>query len=168
MKRIILLILFIFICINAKSQDKKLRSIFIYNFARYMVWPIEYREGNFIIGIVGTSLLNGELKKFTEKRKIGAQIIEIKRLSVNDLAETNCHIIYLPYKKSSSLGEIIKIIEEKPTLVVTEENNLFKNGADISFLEEGNKQRFQLNIKNVDKKGIKISSTLKELAAEVN
>ena len=52
-------------------------------------------------------------------------------------------------------------------LIITEKEGLVEKGAGINFIIKNNRQKFELNKKNVEKYKLKVSSNLEALAFTV-
>ena len=48
---------------ESNAQIDKLKSVFIYNFAKSTNWPASYKTGDFVIGVLGKTNVSAELKK---------------------------------------------------------------------------------------------------------
>ncbi|MCH8902853.1 MAG: YfiR family protein [Bacteroidetes bacterium] len=152
---------------GAKDPNVKIKAIFLYNFTKYIVWPADYKEGDFIIGVLGESSLINELSKMAQTKKVGRQNIVIKKYnSVNEIGK--CHILCIPQESSTSLNEVIKKLNGNSTLIITNKEGLAKKGAAINFKVEASKQRFELNTANATKYNLKVSANLSALAIVVN
>ena len=53
----------------AFAQKEKYHSIFIYNFSKYVKWPNEKSNGEFVIGVYGSSEIVEDLKVMAESKK---------------------------------------------------------------------------------------------------
>ena len=51
------------------AQKEKFHSIFIYNFSKYVKWPDAQNSGIFVIGVLGTSAIQKDLKKMAAAKK---------------------------------------------------------------------------------------------------
>lgn len=60
----------------AQDVNSKIKAIFIYNFTKYIEWPENQKQGDFVIGVLGNSNpnLNKELDKMAALSKIGSRI----------------------------------------------------------------------------------------------
>ena len=145
----------------------KVKASFLYNFTKYIDWPDKYKEGNFIIGVLGTSTFYNDLTTLLNTKTVGNQRFEIKSFSNAESVSGICHILFVPAESSSLLPDVLKKTKGKSTLIVTEKAGLAKQGAAINFVVENNKQRFELNQKNVEKYNLKVSTTLAALAIQV-
>src|SRR5210317_1852025 len=102
MKKVSLSILFALLLMQADSfgQTEKLKTLFIYNFSKYIQWPEDVSSGTFEIGVVGETPLVQELQKMADSRKIGSQPIQIKQYaSAGDIE--NDHIVFVSLGSSA-------------------------------------------------------------------
>ena len=152
---------------DPNSSLSRVKASFIYNFTKYIDWPEKYKEGNFVIGILGTSSFYNDLTSMLSTKTVGAQGFEIKSFTSAESITGTCHIIFVPAENSNLLPEVLKKVKGKSTLVITEKPGLAKQGAAINFVVQENKQKFELNQKNVEKCNLKVSTTLTALAIPV-
>ena len=150
------------------SSNAKIKATFLYNFTKYIDWPDKYKEGNFIIGVLGTTPFYNDLNTLLSTKTVGNQKFEIKSFSNVESISGNCHILFIPAENSSMLSEVLKKLKGKSTLIVTEKNGLARQGSAINFIIENNKQRFELNKNNIAKYNLKVSLTLESLAIKVD
>ena len=153
--------------VNSYAQSVKLKPVFIYNFIKNIEWPDDYQSGNFVIGIVGETPVVAELTNMASSRKAGNQDINVNQYSnVENIGV--CHIIYIPPEQSQLLGAVIERTSGNSTLIITEKSGLAKSGACINFIYENEEQQFELNQVNIEKRGLKVSSTLMNLSILVD
>lgn len=169
MKKLLsVLSLSLFLSIGAFGQFEqsvaKIKVAFIYSFSRLIEWPPDYREGDFVIGVINASpALLTELNSLTQKTS-GKQHFVIKNFkSVEEIDK--CNILFIPENSNSFLAEALKKIHGTSTLLITEAEGDIKKGAVINFIVKDNKQNFELNKPNADKIHLIISSSLKTYAA---
>jgi hypothetical protein len=165
MKKIVATFIALFIVTTAYMQTTipKAQTLFIYNFSRLMEWPPEYRTGNFVIGVLGTSEVASELEAYTKGKKVGVQDIEIIRYKTpQEIA--NCHILFVPFSRTKQVPEVIAALKGKSTLIITEKAGALDEGAAINFVMIEDKMKFELRAENANKYGIKLSSKLSEMS----
>ncbi len=139
----------------------------MYNFSRYIEWPSSYKKGEFVIGVVGESPLYKELVNMARTKKTGNQSFSIKKYaSVEQIGK--CHIVFVPYKKSSLVSSVAKKVKGSSALVIAEKAGLSAKGAGINFVVKDNRTKFEMNKKALEKRGLKISYKLETLAILVN
>ncbi|MDD2564741.1 MAG: YfiR family protein [Salinivirgaceae bacterium] len=163
MKRFLSLSIALFFAIAVYGQAEKVQAMFVYNFTKYVEWPVSTRSGNFVIAVYGNSPIYEELIKVAGTKSAGNQSIEVQKVkSVGDI--TTQHMIFISQDKSVDLGAIIGKIGSAPSLIITEADGLISKGSAINFVIIENRQRFELKKDNVINKGLKVSSELEKFA----
>jgi hypothetical protein len=165
MKKIVTTLIALLLASAAYMQTSipKAQTLFIYNFSRLIEWPANYRTGNFIIGVLGTSDIATELELYTKGKKVGIQNIEIVRYKLPAEIQ-QCHILFITFSKTKLMPEINGMINGKSTLLITEKSGALDVGAAINFVILEDKMKFELKADNASKYGIKFSSKLQEMA----
>lgn len=148
------------------DTNSKMKAIFIMNFTKLIEWPQNYRQGNFVVGVVGDSPLYNELVKMSKTKKVANQSLQIKKFKTPSEID-KCHILYVSRDKSETISSVVKKVQSNSTLIVTEQQGLVDKGAGINFIVKNNRQKFELNKKNVEKYKLKVSSNLEALAFTV-
>src|SRR6056297_937444 len=147
MKKLIsyfLLLLLVLSITDLKAQNEKFKALFMYNFTKYIEWPGAKNTGDFVIGILGNSPIKKELEVIATKKKVGGQPINMKVYnSVNEIG--NCHILFIPPGKSSSLNAVKKQVSGQGVLVITDKPGLARKGAGINYVLAGGRQDFEIN-----------------------
>lgn len=152
--------------LKAQASDYRFHSVFIYNFTKYIQWPLSQQSGDFVIGVLGNSSIVEELEKLSANKTVGSQKITIIRFkSIADLKE--CHILFIPGANSSNFENIQEKLKGKPTLIITEKSGLAQKGSGINFILHDNKWRFELNEAATQNAGLKVSKELSKLAINV-
>jgi hypothetical protein len=137
--------------------------MYIYNFSRMVEWPNEYKSGNFEIGVIGNSNLMEELKSFTSNKKAGNQTISVVSFKgIEDVKK--CHILFIGGNMEKNFNEIYSKTNGHNTLIISEKTNLIDQGAAISFTIVDGKLKYYLNTENAKTKGLKVSSSLENMA----
>ncbi len=149
------------------SSLSKVQAMYIYNFTRYIDWPENYKANDFVIGVLAASELFEELKNFTLNKRVGNQAISV--VYFNDIKDIKqCHILYIPSSGDMQFGDILRKVNDYSNLIISETKGFTNSGAAISFILEDNKLAFELNSDNAAKYGLRISSTLCNMALMCN
>lgn len=150
--------------VDVKQAEAHIKAVYLYNFSKYIEWPTDYRQGDFIIGVLnGSSHIMAELKKMAASKTAGSQRFIIKNFkSAAEIGK--CNILYVPETSNGELGEVLKKIKGKSTLLVTESVGDAKRGAAINFVSKDSKQEFELNKSNAERCKLVVSTSLSALA----
>ncbi len=152
---------------QSEEASAKIKAIYIYNFTKYIEWPGNYKEGNFVVGVLGNNPpLLTELTKMAATKKVGSQKLEILNLS-SFTDDSRCNIVYILPDNSTQLSDVVNKLKSKSTLIVTDKPGLAKQGAAINFIISENKQRIELNVTNIEKYRLKVASTLVDMSVQV-
>lgn len=156
---------------SSPTQIKDTRSVakalFLYTFATLIDWPAEYKKGNFVIGVLGTSTdVYNELSAKYSGKSIGAQEIIIKKYATRTEIDKP-HILFLCADKSDQMTSLSTQLKDKSTLIVTEKDGYLSKGAVINFVLDGSKQAYEVSKSNAKKYNLVIASKLTTLAFKV-
>lgn len=149
------------------DTNAKIKAVYIFNFTKYIEWPKEYRESDFIIGVLGDSPLFTELEGMAESKKVFGQKIEVRKFkSASEIDK--CHMLYVARDVADPINSVIGKVKDYSTLLITDKEGLAKQGSAINFVVLQNRQKFELNQSNALKYNLKVSNSLEALAIIVN
>ncbi|MEM7552322.1 MAG: YfiR family protein [Bacteroidota bacterium] len=140
-----------------KSQNK-LKSIFIYNFLKYVEWP-KYSSADVVkICLVGEGDIYSELNNLAQTKKIQNRKVQISK--IESLSEcTSCDLVFI---NENTQG--VKRPGGCNTFIVTDNN--FEEGIsniNLKYNADG-RLGFEINSGLCEDNGYKVSSALKSLA----
>ncbi len=152
---------------TASGQDEKFKALFMFNFTKYLEWPVEKQSGNFIIGIYGNSNILSELSVIAQKRKIGNQTMELRKIYTFQEAR-NCHILFIPHNRSAHLNEILKEIGKASVVVITEAPGMAEKGSGLNYIITNGNLNFEISKKHLIQQEIKVNPALLTLGVLVD
>lgn len=166
--KLIVLFCLLFLARTGFSQESKYRfhKVFFYNFTKYIEWPANYQDGDFVMAVYGDSEITDLLKEMAEIKKAGTQTIKIITVDKNKLNQ-KINLLFLPEKQSSDFDRIKSVLSNKPTLLITETEGLARQGAMINFKDVEGKLKFEINTPAINQSGLKVSSELARFGEEV-
>ncbi len=166
LKRFCLLIVLILLISlkSAFSQSKEqVYAGIIFHIMKYVEWPNQTGLSEMSVGVLNDNQLTAALNKVAEGKRIVFKNIEIVKFA--DLANLkNTNVLFLPKKMTSSLGDIVKHVNTKEILVISEKKTDTQVGAAINFVEEQGKMRFELYLNILAQTDLKVSEQLKRYA----
>jgi len=144
------------------SQNERFKSLFVYNFTKNIEWPDNYREGDFVITVLGNSAIYNELKQNVKGKHNGMQTIHVNQ-AANISSIGKCNILYIPMQQSNLLEAAEKQLSGVPTVIITEKDGMIRQGADINIIQLDGKLQFEIDPKRLVNKKIVASKTLLNL-----
>jgi hypothetical protein len=151
---------------ESSPTEYQIKAAFIFNFAKFVVWPpTAFAEvtSPIIIGILGDNPFHDDLARTVRNKTIDDHPLVIKELRAPSDA-TNCHILFISSSEKNRLPEILKSLRDASVLTVGEMDGFTENGGMINLVIKDQKIRFQINNGEAAKAGLKISSKLMSLA----
>lgn len=148
-----------------ETEEYQLKAVFLFNFVQFVEWPAEIfptAESPIVIGILGKDPFGSFLEETIRGEQVNGRPIVIEHFS-NTKEIKNCHILFIN-AATTRLDDVLKSLEGKNILTVSDANNFAKQGGMIRFKNESNKIKLQINLKAVKVTDINISSKLLRLS----
>lgn len=152
------------------SDAYKLKAALIYKIAKFVTWPADSTvkdSNNFGICLLGEADF-GEVLKSLEGRSVKGRTIVVNRFTQSRSIDARCQIVFISASKRAFMEDIVRYLQGKPILTVSDEEDFARIGGMVQFKEQNNKVGFNINLKSADRAGIKISSQLLNLATIVD
>ncbi len=143
--------------------EYKLKSAYLYNFASFTLWPLEYET--FQLCIFGDDPFGRHLKQITS-RKVKRRPIAARTVRTVENID-GCQMVFVAPSAINRINQITSRIGDDPVLIVADSPGALDGGAMINMETHRGKVRFDVNLKIVTARGLKISSKLLRLAREV-
>jgi hypothetical protein len=136
-----------------KEQEYDKKSLFIYNFTKYIEWPIEYNGIEFVIGVAGDDAAVKQLRSFMAQKKVSGKKIIVEKYKKG----ARYNLVYVTSSESYNFGNIRSLVKKNKTLLVTDES---LSGSHISFLLDDDKVRYNVDKNSIEKSGLKVGQEL--------
>ncbi|MCK4842817.1 MAG: YfiR family protein [Methylococcales bacterium] len=147
-------------------SEKQLKTIYMFNFARFVKWPDAKAESNTFQFCVYPENDFGDILYQLEKRQIKDKDIRIKVL--NKIADIQfCHVIFIDHISTEKLPQVLKMAQNYHVLTMSDQHNFAEKGGMIQMFLDDKKIRFKINYDSSQAALIKISSKLIRLATHV-
>lgn len=152
--------------------ESKVKSAFLYNFAKFVTWPANSLSGPsapFTFCTIGRNPLQGTLEEVLRGKTIDEHPLRFRHLEHADEAK-GCQVLFVSQSADSENGKSPANLRLPGLLIVSEAGNkdeLPKGGAMITFVLESNRVRFVIDSRAADRVGLTISSKLLSLALAV-
>src|SRR6267378_1960768 len=151
-----------------QPKDYERKAVFLFNFAKFVDWP-EAPSPNtnaIVIGIFGDDAVGEVLPALVKGHMVKGRPIEIRKYRARDELWT-CHILFISRSEAKQSTKVLQNIARRPVLTVGDQENFLSQGGMIDFVMEDQTVRFDINLRNADKAGLKLSSKLLSVARSV-
>ena len=147
-------------------SEYQLKAVFLYNYAKFVVWPAESfadADAPIILGVLGKDPFGAIIDQTIKGKTVKGRKLAIKRFEKIEDVEI-CHILFVSASEKKHLSKIVKILKGSSVLTVGEVKQFAQRGGIINFIIKQNKIRFEINLDAAQQAKLKISSKLLKLA----
>jgi hypothetical protein len=151
---------------GAPDREHRVKAVFLFNFAQFVVWPDSAFSGPtdpLVVGILGDDPFDTYLDEVVRGEKVNNRPIEVKRFRKVEEAK-DCHVLFVSPSEAARMDEILAALKPTKVLTVGESDGFFRNGGMVNFSTESGKIRLKINLEEVQDAGLSVSSKLLRLA----
>lgn len=150
---------------TAAAEDD-IKAAFLFNFTKFIEWPAGARADSFRICTIAEPAFNAAVDRALAGESIDGR--PIVRLSpATPEAARACHILFLARVESERAERWVAAVRGAPVLVVGESRAAWDRGAQINFVVDENRVRFDVNADAASGLGLSVSSKLLRVARKV-
>ena len=147
------------------ARENELKAAYVFNFAKFIEWPPTTPPDSLTICVVDAVGMREALAASTADKRIAARHIVVRSLAASGPAD-GCDVIYFDAPAAAALKSLGDSANTH-SLTVSDAPGFTSRGGMIEMYSEGNRIRFNINIDNARRAGLKISSGLLQLASKV-
>ncbi|RMF42187.1 MAG: YfiR family protein [Deltaproteobacteria bacterium] len=167
-----LLLLFLLLLPTTPGQagysEAEVKAAFLVNFGRFVEWPAAaapLARQELRIGIMGNNPFGPALGPLASQTVAG---VPVRFARISTLKEAaRCHILYLSPSLGPKVRRILRGLEGRPVLTVSDKKGFLEEGGAIELMTIEQHIRFAINLEECGQHGMKVSSRLLELARYV-
>lgn len=152
--------------VAAPDREHRVKAVFLFNFAQFVVWPDSVFQDStapLVVGILGDDPFNSYLDDVVRGEKVARRPIQIKRFRrIEDVKD--CQVLFISSSEARRMNEILPALKQKRILTVGESEPFFAHGGMVNFVTEAGKIRLRINLGEVQESGLVVSAKLLRLA----
>lgn len=153
-----------------RAQIDDVKAAFVFQFANYVQWPdgtFENDTSPIVIGIIDNDNMIKVLTASVQGKSIGKRNIKVVDVSSDQEAQA-CHILYIDSSDDGRVDDYLSAVRSRPVLTVSDDDDFTEEGGVIRLFESQSKLRFEINVDEVERAKLTISSKLLSLAQVVH
>ena len=147
-------------------DEYKVKAAFIYNFAKFLVWPAKVFNGPadpVSICILGDDPFHGALEQATSGKSVEGRGFSVRHLSNTD-SGSNCQILFVSASGRKRFHALAENLKSGSVLSIGESPGFAAEGGILNFKVESGRVRFEINVQAAEQQQLQISSKLLSLA----
>ncbi len=155
---------------NSEPTQFDVEAAYLYRFGNFVQWPPDASAGKskqFSICVLGHDPFGSTLSDMVKGSAINGLPIAARRIqSAKEAA--GCRIVYFSSSEDNRLGTDLTDLRGGPVLTVSDIPGFDSRGGMVQFVLTDRRVRFEINLSNAQKVGLKLSSQLLKVAVAVH
>ncbi len=146
-----------------------LKAGFLYNFAKYVVWPADAfasADAPISIGVVGSDPFGPDLERILSDKTVNNRRFEVRRYPGYADVEP-VHILFVPQTERERVVRILARVERMPVLTVGEDEAFPEGGGVVAILIRESRPRLHINPRAAEAQHLAIAPKLLRIATIV-
>jgi hypothetical protein len=150
----------------------EVKAAFLFHFAQLVTWPetdvVGADPGPVVVAVVGRDPFGRSLEGVIGQERVRGRPIKIERASKMADLEALPHILYVGASDRSEVAPILAAVLGSPVLTVAAVKGFAEEGGMVEFrVTPEARVAFDINLKSVERAGLKMSSQLLKIARVV-
>ena len=137
------------------------KAAFLYHFTNYVTWPAAAQDSVFTIGVLGESLIQPLLVELARAKQVGDRRIVVESMTEIGQAR-DCQLLVVTEAYAAQAAMIDSLAGEHSVLTVTDAAAV--EGVAITFVRVGDKLKFAVDRKALERADLRASAHLLKLA----
>jgi hypothetical protein len=148
-------------------SEYDVEAAYLYNFGKFVHWPDSAQKNpSFDICILGEDPFDGTLDRLIVNDAMDGKPIR-KRIIGRPAEATGCAIVYVSDSEAGNLHRILAHFAGSGTLLVSSLPDFARHGGMVQFVLQGDRVRFEVNLKAAAQSHLVLSSELLKVAVSV-
>jgi hypothetical protein len=150
---------------RAMPTEQEVKVAFLYHFARFVEWPAHGASSGteFEVAVLASDEYWAVAKRTLAGKTAGALPLALRRIS-EPSAASKARILFVGAADANNLPEILRAIDGNSVLTIGDSEGFAERGGMIGFRIVDNRVRFDINLEQATRSGLKISSEVLKLA----
>lgn len=147
------------------SRADQFKAAYLFNFLKFVDWPASVPSDVLTVCFIGADGVQDTLASGIESKRAGSRRLTVRRLEGNSSLD-GCNVLYVEALDANNDTRLASA-SERSILTVSDAAAFARHGGMIELFTDSNRLRFNINVNNTQKAGLRISSNLLQLAAQV-
>ncbi len=148
---------------SVEPTEHDIKAAYVYKFGKFCEWPNEAKLENFSIGVLGQGPIAQSLEKNLKGKTIKKKpIVIMKAQQIESLK--SCQIVFITASVKETLNDIMAALEGTDVLTVSDIKDFSHNKGIVGFFWERDHVKFSVNLDNLRKTALSLSSKLLKIA----
>jgi hypothetical protein len=148
------------------ASEYEVKAAFLYNFAKFVEWPSAKAGDSFVVAVIGADPFGDVLERTVSGKAVQGRKLATRRVTRPEELD-GADIVFVSSSEGARLPQVLKRLEGLPILTVGDMDNFVGRGGMVGFRVHDDNVRFDIDLDQVGKSGLKMSSQLLRIARRV-
>jgi len=146
---------------DVQQRENQFKAAYLFNFVKFVEWPTDAPLETLTVCFLGGQGVHEALANGIEGKHVGGRKLTLRRLEQSATVD-RCDVLY-----ADAASVNISIAAGLPVLTVSDAPQFAAKGGMIQLFTDNHRLRFVINVAHANQAGLRISSDLLKLAADV-
>jgi hypothetical protein len=149
-----------------KPTEYEVKCAFLFHFARLTEWPAGAAAAGepFVVAVVGSDPFGAALERVLHGQSVHGRPLLLRRAATPEALPERPHILFVATPRAEA-ARILRHFRDQPVLTVGEMDGFGEMGGIVNFFVTGEGRiRFEINVRQAEAKGLRMSSQVLKLA----
>jgi hypothetical protein len=153
---------------QAPVSEQEVKAAYLFHFTRFVQWPAPSASEDraFVVALLGADQFAGMVERTLAGKTTRDRPLSVRRVSsAREAADAD--ILFVGPPEAGHLPEILKALQGRSVLTVGDFPGFAEQGGMIGFRIVDQRVRFDVNVDQASRSGLRISSEMLKLARVV-
>ena len=145
--------------------EYQVKAAFLYHFAQLVEWPALEDGVPFEVGVLGDDVFGPALEQAFQGKRVHERPLRVRRYASLRVLQRPPQVLFVAGDDTGAAERVQRALGSAPVLTVGEAEGFAERGGMIGFrLTSDGRVAFDINLRRVDRAGLRMSSQLLKLA----
>jgi hypothetical protein len=150
---------------SAQLDEANVKAAMIINVALFVDWPAAAANERFVIGVAADETFVKTVATTARGKRLHEREIQVQRLADSEEG-CACQVLFVGELDDRRSTTLLRRARGTAALTIGETTSFLREGGMVRIFREEDRLRLQINAKNAESAGLRISSRLLQLAAK--
>ncbi|MET0661425.1 MAG: YfiR family protein [Steroidobacteraceae bacterium] len=147
------------------SREDQFKAAYLFNFLKFVDWPPSVASDVLTVCFIGADGVHDTLAAGIESKRAGSRRLAVRQLDTHASLD-GCNVLYAEAQDAPN-DQRLASATQLSILTVSDASAFVLHGGMIELFTDSNRLRFNINVDNTQRAGLRVSSNLLQLAAQV-
>ena len=143
--------------------EHEVKAAFLFNFLPFIEWPQEAlaAPGHLVVGVLAADEIAAELQRAVPGRSVGGRAVAVRRLEEGE-PPAGVHLLFRGRARDAG-----RLAPGVPIAIACDWPAALEQGCAINFVESAGRIRFEVDLRNAERRRVRISARMLAVAQAV-